>query len=403
MIRRAVIASMFLGPFLASVGVAADRVEFRNGAVVSVSAPASEVGVAILRGGQRRRCGRGHGVRVGGGVPRSRQHRRRRLHAHPSKRRRDPTVVDYRETAPAAAGKAMFKPDESHFSHRVVGVPGTVRGLALAHQRFGKLAWGKVLEPAIRLAREGFPLDAHHAGSLNNILAAAPEMAELQRVFGRPDGRAWRAGDRLTQPDLAQTLRHLADHGPDAFYTGPVADLLLAEMKAGGGLINRDDLLNYRAIERQPIHGSYRGYDVYGPPPPSSGGICLVEMLNILANFELNAHGRFSPETLHLMIEAMRRGYCDRALYLGDPAFTAIPARLTTKDYARKLAQGIDPRHATKSDDACQGKGVARRRRQHDALFRHRQGRHGRGQHLYARAQLWLADRRQGSGFSAQQ
>src|SRR5207247_7018893 len=131
-----------------------------------------------------------------------------------------------------------------------------------------------------------------------------------------------------------KTLRLIADEGPDSFYTGAVADQLVAEMKAGGGLITKQDLANYQAKERKPVHGVYRGYDVYGPPPPSSGGICLVEMLNILEHFELKKHGRFSPATLHLMAEAMRRAFYDRARYLGDPAFTKIPDYLTSKEYA---------------------------------------------------------------------
>ena len=351
MILRAIIGSMALGIFLGPVTAADKSREFHNGVVVSVSAPASNVGVAALREG-------GNAVdaavatafalavahpaagNIGGGGF---------MVIHP--RAGAPTVIDYRETAPAAADKDMFKGGESHYSHRVVGVPGTVRGLALAHRRFGKLPWKHLVQPALGLARQGFILDAHHAGSLNNVLASSHEMAEMQRVFARPDGRPWAEGDRLVQPDLAKTLRLIADQGPEAFYRGPVAALLLAEIKSGDGLITADDLTHYQAIERRPIHGTYRGYDVYAPPPPSSGGICLVEMLNILSNYRLNEHGRFSPETLHLMIEAMRRGYCDRALYLGDAAFTKIPLRLTTKEYARRLAQGIDLKHATRSAD----------------------------------------------------
>jgi len=151
-------------------------------------------------------------------------------------------------------------------------VPGTVRGLALAHQRFGKLPWKTVIGPAVTLAQDGFILDKHHAGSLNSVLASGRDMAELQRVFGKPGDGKWAAGDRLVQPDLAKTLKIIAEQGADAFYLGPIADLLAAEMKAGGGLITKDDLAKYQAVERKPTHGSYRGYDVYGPPPPSSGG-----------------------------------------------------------------------------------------------------------------------------------
>jgi gamma-glutamyltranspeptidase/glutathione hydrolase len=228
-------------------------------------------------------------------------------------------------------------------------VPGTVRGLALAHRRFGKLAWKDVVLPAARLAEDGFRLDTHLAKSLNDILAKARAFPEMRRVFGKPGGGKWQPGDRLVQKDLARTLRRLAEDGPDAFYTGPIAGQIADEMRRGGGLITRADLARYLAVVREPVHGSYRGYDVYGPPPPSSGGVCLVEMLNILENFDLRKEGRWSPRTLHVLIEAMRRAYCDRARYLGDPAFVKIPAHLTSKAYARQLAKGIDPDRATPS------------------------------------------------------
>ena len=326
-------------------------VEVRNGVVVSVSAPASDVGLAILKEG-------GNAVdaavatafalavthpaagNIGGGGF---------MLIHPP--RGEPTVIDYRETAPAAATKTMFKKDESLYSHRVVGVPGTVRGLALAHQRFGKLPWKTLVLPAVELAQDGFILDGHHANSLNNILALAGDAAELQRIFSRADGKNWSKGDRLVQPDLAKTLRLIAEKGPDAFYQGPIADLLAAEMQTGGGFITKSDLAGYKAIERKATHTTYRGYDVYGPPPPSSGGICLALMLGILETHDLKKHDRFAPETLHLMIEAMRRSYCERARHLGDPAFGTIPGHLTSKDYAKKLAQSIDPHRATKSTD----------------------------------------------------
>src|SRR5262249_4357076 len=175
----------------------------------------------------------------------------------------------------------MYGKDETGYSHRVVGVPGTVRGLALAHQKFGKLPWKTLVLPAVTLAQDGFIINASLARSLNGTLSKAPEFAEFQRVFAKKDGSPWATGDRLPQPDLGKTLRLIAEQGPDAFYTGAIADQIAAEMKAGGGLISREDLAGYQAIERRPIHGTYRGYDVYAPPPPSSGGVCLVEMLNI--------------------------------------------------------------------------------------------------------------------------
>jgi gamma-glutamyltranspeptidase/glutathione hydrolase len=246
----------------------------------------------------------------------------------------------------------MLSNDDNEYGHKVVGVPGTVRGLALAHQRYGKLPWKTVVTPALRLAEEGFLINDYLAGSLNWLVWRASDFPELRRVYGKQNGRLeWHAGDRLVQKDLAWTLHLIAENGADAFYRGAIADKIAAEMRAGGGLITGADLEAYEAKERAPIHGTYRGFDVYGPPPPSSGGICLVEMLNILEHFDLRKHGRFSPETLHVMIEAMRRAYCDRARFLGDADFVKIPAHLTSKDYARQLAQGIDLSRATPSAD----------------------------------------------------
>jgi gamma-glutamyltranspeptidase/glutathione hydrolase len=266
----------------------------------------------------------------------------------------EPVVIDYRETAPAAATRTMFSKSDGWYGHKVVGVPGTVRGLALAHRRFGKLPWKDVVLPALRLAENGFTIDESLASSLNGVVNSSKEFPELCRVLGKKT--SWQAGDRLVQHDLGWTLRQIAEHGADVFYQGAIADRIVAEMQAGGGLITHADLEHYEARVRVPIHGTYRGYDVYGPPPPSSGGTCLVEMLNILENFDLRQYGRWSPETLHLMIEAMRRAYCDRARYLGDPAFTdarfqRVATRLLSKDYARELAHGIDRQHATRSAD----------------------------------------------------
>ena len=209
-----------------------------------------------------------------------------------------------------------------------------------------------MVQPALRLAEEGFALDDTVASSINGVVASAGDFAELRRVYGKNNGTEdWRTGDRLVQKDLAGTLRLIAGGGADAFYKGPIADQIAAEMHSGDGLITKHDLAAYQAKARPPIHGTYRGYDVYGPPPPSSGGICLVEMLNILENFDLRTHERWSPETVHLMIEAMRRAYCDRARYLGDTDFVKVPAHLTSKDYARTLARSIDLGKATPSAD----------------------------------------------------
>jgi gamma-glutamyltranspeptidase / glutathione hydrolase len=337
-------------------------VEAEHGMVVSVSPPGTNVGVEILKKG-------GNAVdaavatafalavtypaagNIGGGGF---------MLVYPGGKA-EPIVIDYRETAPATATKTMFSKNDSHYGYKVIGVPGTVRGLGLAHKRFGKLAWKEVVVPAVRLAQDGFVIDASLASSLNFIVSSASDFPELCRVLGKKRGKeSWKVGDRLMQPDLAETLKEIAEHGPDAFYTGPISHKIAAEMKAGGGLITQTDLSGYQAHERTPIHGTYRGFDVYAPPPPSSGGICLVEMLNILENYDLRAQGRWSPETLHVMIEAMRRAFCDRARFLGDPDFVTIPGRFTTKEYAHELAQYIDLHKATPSEALAQDIRLAR-------------------------------------------
>jgi gamma-glutamyltranspeptidase/glutathione hydrolase len=333
-------------------------VECHNGVVVSISGAASEAGLSILkRGGNAVDAAVATGFalavaypaagNVGGGGF---------MLVHPAPGEGDPVVFDYRETAPAVAFPTMYTKEESQFTHRAVAVPGTVRGLALAHRRFGKLPWSQVLRPAIGLARDGFILDRHLAGFLNEILAAASEFAEFQRVFGKPGGSPWQPGDRLIQRDLARTLESLSDLGADAFYKGPIAEGILAEMARGKGLITAQDLAGYQALERKPLSKRYRDtYDVYVPPPPSSGGICLLEELNMLEEFDLKAWGRWSPTTLHVMAEVMRRANCDRARYLGDTAFVEIPAKLTTREYARDLAKTIVLGKATPSRDLCGG------------------------------------------------
>ena len=325
----------------------------RNGVVVSVSAPASDVGVSILEQG-------GNAVDAavatafalavtyplagnlgGGGF----------MLVHPARSGGEPVVFDYRETAPGAAWPTMFTKEESQFTHRAVATPGTLRGLELAHRRFGSLPWSLLLQPAIALAQDGFSVDASLARSTNETLAAAPEHPELQRVYGSGDG-PWRAGDRMVLPDLAHTLHLLASLGPDAFYHGPIAEALLSEMERGQGLITAEDLAAYEAIERKPLTTRYRDvYDVYTPPPPSAGGLCLIEELNMLESFDLKGMGRWSPETVHLMAEVMRRAQADRARYPGDPAFEQIPDWLTSSEYAREKAATIDRTKATRSGE----------------------------------------------------
>jgi gamma-glutamyltranspeptidase/glutathione hydrolase len=321
------------------------------GVVVSVSPPATRTGEAILtRGGNAVDAAVAVGFALavtwpeagnigGGGF----------MLVRPAGAKSVPVMIDYRETAPASATKDLFVKNR-RTAHLIVGVPGSVAGLFLAHKKHGKLPWKDLVSPAVVLADEGFAIDGALADSINRAVARGKAFPELLRVFGKEGGKGrWQAGDRLVQKELAKTLRRIADEGPDGFYKGRTAELIAAEMKAGGGLITPDDLAGYTAKLREPIHGTYRGYDVYGPPPPSSGGICLVQMLNMLENFDLKRYGRYSPETLHLVVETMRRVYRDRARYLGDSDFVKIPTHLTSKEYARKLAGSISLKTATPS------------------------------------------------------
>jgi gamma-glutamyltranspeptidase / glutathione hydrolase len=267
---------------------------------------------------------------------------------------REPVCIDYRETAPAAATEQMYAPDESALTHRAVGVPGTVRGLAVAHAQYGRLPWQRLVQPAADLARRGFAVDHHLVQSINGVLRrTGPQsddrFAELRRVFAPPDARQWTAGQRLVQPELAETLQRLAEGGPGAFYGGRTAELIEAEMTRGGGLITRADLASYEARLRPPVRGRYRRYEILGPPPPSSGGIAVVQALNILETFDLHTQPRFSARNLHLVAESLRRAFRDRALHLGDPDFVDIPTHLTDKQYAGELAAGIRLDRATPS------------------------------------------------------
>ncbi len=326
------------------------EVKAKHGVVVSVSAPASEVGVAVLKqGGNAVDAAVATAFALAVTYPQAGNIGGGGFMVVQAGQGKTPVVFDYREKAPGAATVDMFAKETNKLGHKVVGVPGTIRGLELAHKRYGDLKWKALVMPAVALAEKGFKIDKHLADELNKVLPKSKEFAEFQRVFGKPGGMPWTAGDTLVQPDLAATLRLIADKGPAEFYEGKVTDQIIAEMKAGGGLITRTDLGNFEAHCRPPIHGTYRGFDIYGPPPPSSGGIALIEMLNILNNFDLKKHERFSPATMHLMTETMRRAFCDRAKYLGDPGFTEIPANLLLLDYAKEMAASINLQKATPS------------------------------------------------------
>ena len=263
-----------------------------------------------------------------------------------------PVCIEYREKAPAAAHRTMFARDDSKHSWKIVGVPGTVRGLHLAHEKFGRLPWKRLVQPAERLARDGFRVDGFLALSLNSVLkqiADDKEFTPLRDAYGCPHPRDWQSGDELKLPALANTLAAIADN-PNAIYEGKMAQQLADAMKAGGGLITTADLANYEAKVRKPIHGIFRGHDVWGPPPPSSGGTCLVEALNMLESLPLERSKVYTVDNVHYRAEVMKRVFRDRALYLGDSDFVSVPARLTSKDYADKLARAIPTDQATPSE-----------------------------------------------------
>jgi gamma-glutamyltranspeptidase/glutathione hydrolase len=267
------------------------------------------------------------------------------------------TLVNFRETAPAAATAEMYldpegKPirDASLYGYRAVAVPGTVKGLDLALRRYGRLDRAAVMEPAIPLARDGFVLgkpDADIIARAASRLAADPESA---RIFLHPDRTPYQAGERLVQPDLARILERIAADGGDAFYRGPVASAIEAASAAQGGIITAADLAGYAATELPPLACAYRGYTILSAPPPSSGGTTLCEILNILAGWDIGAAGFQSPRAVHLAVEAMRHAFFDRNSALGDPDFVANPlAQLLSAEHAATIRAGIDPDKATPS------------------------------------------------------
>ena len=265
-------------------------------------------------------------------------------------------AYDFREMAPAKAAPTMFLKDGQysaevhHNSHLAVGVPGTVAGLHLAWKEQGKLPWKRLVDPAVALARDGFIVTEGLARSLKNVMRTMQKYPASVAQFSK-NGTPYEAGETLKQPDLARTLERISAQGPAGFYQGETAMLLEKEMLANGGLITRDDLKNYAAKKRTPVRGSYRGHEVISMPPASSGGVALIEMLNVLEGYDLASMGFASANTVHLMTEAMKRAYADRAHHLGDPEFNKdMPiARLISKEYATDLRKSIDQKKAAKA------------------------------------------------------
>jgi gamma-glutamyltranspeptidase/glutathione hydrolase len=273
--------------------------------------------------------------------------------------RNEDVAIDYREAAPQATRRDIFlgadgKPDntKSRDSALSIGVPGTVAGLSLALEKYGSgnFTLAQLVKPAIDLARDGFALADDMADTLPDGQRRLSHWPASTKIFSHPDGTSLRDGDQLVQSDLAATLTAIAEQGPSGFYQGPVAEKLVKAIDDAGGIMTLDDLKSYQAIIRTPVRGSYRGYDIISMPLPSSGGTVLLETLNILEGFPLGDLKPGSATSLHLLIEAMKRAYADRARYLGDPAFVNAPiVTLIAKDYAAKQRANIDLNHATAS------------------------------------------------------
>ena len=354
--RRALVLVLALSAPATVLGTGAQPVRARQGMVASQNFMASQVGIEVLWAG-------GNAVdaavataftlavthptagNIGGGGF---------LLYRPASG--DPVAYDFREMAPAGSTPTMFltagayDAKKHHESHLSVGVPGTVAGLHMAWRAHGKLPWRRLLDPAIAMARDGIVVTPGLSRSLRRVLPAMKPYPASVAAFTRK-GVPYEAGDLLQQTDLAEALERIAEKGPAGFYEGKTAELIETEMKRGGGLITREDLKAYRPIKRVPLHGRYRGYDVWAMPPISSGGTALLEMLNVLEGYDLKAKGFGSADTVHLMAETMRRAYADRARYLGDPeANPAMPiARLVSTDYARQVRSTIDEKKASTS------------------------------------------------------
>jgi gamma-glutamyltranspeptidase/glutathione hydrolase len=258
------------------------------------------------------------------------------------------TTVDFREKAPAAATPEMFteasgaySATKHHRTHLSVGVPGTVAGFALVHQKYGQAKWSTIVDPAVALARDGFDVPTGLASSLSSAVQRLKQYPATVAAYSK-NGTPYAAGEHMTLPDLAKTLGRIRDQGRDGFYAGETSKLIVAEMQRGGGVISAKDLADYQAVERAPVNGTFKGYEVISMPPPSSGGVAMLEMLNILEGYDLKAAGHNSPKYLHLLTESMRRAFLDRAKFLGDPDFVEVPvSRLTDKAYAKTLRDGI--------------------------------------------------------------
>jgi gamma-glutamyltranspeptidase/glutathione hydrolase len=338
----------------------------RQGMVVAQEARAAKIGVEILqKGGNAVDAAVATGFALAVTYPRAGNIGGGGFMLIHLARRGANIAIDYRETAPAAVTRDTFldaqgvaDPARSRDSALAIGVPGTVAGLALAHAKYGsgRFTLAQLIAPAIAFARDGIPVTDDVADSLPRAQARLARWPASAKIFLKPDGRVLAEGDRLVQRDLADTLAAIAREGPTAFYEGPVAEKIVAAVRAAGGVMTRDDLRNYRAVERAPVRGTYRGYRILSMPPPSSGGVHLVQMLNILEGYRIGESRSAAADRMHLMIETMKRAYADRAFFLGDPDQVQVPvARLTSKSYAAFIRTEIDRKRARPATDVRAG------------------------------------------------
>jgi len=338
----------------------------RNGMVASQEARATRVGVEVLKnGGNAVDAAVAVGFALAVTLPRAGNIGGGGFMLVHLAARNETVAIDYRETAPAAATRGMFldangeaDPKKSRDSGLAVGVPGTVAGLALALEKYGsgKFTLAQLLDPAIAAARNGITVEDDLADSLPRAQARLARWPS-SRLFFSADGLVLGPGQDLVQADLAGSLVAIARDGPQAFYQGAIAEKIVASVREAGGIMTRADLANYRAVVRKPVRGSYRGYEVVSMPPPSSGGVHLIQILNVLEGFPLRESGAESAATLHPMIEAMKLAYADRAEFLGDPDFVTVPVGgLVGKRYAAALRARIDPTRAKPARDIRPGR-----------------------------------------------
>ncbi len=275
----------------------------------------------------------------------------------------DVVAIDYREKAPAKATRDMYLDAEgnadsnlSRYTHLAAGVPGSVAGLAYALEKYGTLSLEEALAPAIKYAEEGYILNEKHVGDIRSREKQLRGFPATEKVFFKGDGSMYEIGDLFVQPDLAKTLKAIAKDGSKAFYEGEIADLIVKQMEANGGLITKEDLANYEPAIRKPVHGTYRDHDIFSMCPPSSGGAHIVQILNILEAFDISYLGHNSAATIHLMAEAMKRAYVDRSEYLGDTDFVDVPLKgITSKAYATELRNQISRFRASDSSQIKSG------------------------------------------------